>query len=247
MASYCNRSISLGGLFEAGKNIGKLIAVFIASVTTALMFWYIRAWIPTTVDSSYYDYAVFLDSALIGVLPSLWLQQNFRFEFLDVFLRYVWLSYSIIILFGSTLAYCLRTEAIRHFWAVAITLSSGLIIHYFLPTQPPWMAVDEVLRINGEYFSKLDKNLVAAMPSIHQAITCLAGCILWRYRKWGRIFAITYNLLMATSLVYLGEHYLIDSIAGIYIALQSWYLSKKLIHFYQSKSAFRALPIMSKI
>jgi uncharacterized membrane protein (Fun14 family) len=72
------------------------------------------------------------------------------------------------------------------------------------------MAVKGVIRINGNQFISLDKNLVAAMPSIHQAIICLAGCALWQYGTYGRSIAIGYNAAMAFALIYLGEHFLAD-------------------------------------
>jgi membrane-associated phospholipid phosphatase len=91
------------------------------------------------------------------------------------------------------------------------------------------MAVEGVVRINGDYFSKLDKNLVAAMPSIHQAIICLFGCFLWNYGLLGKAIAIFYNFIMLIALVYLGEHYVVDSLVGIFIAIPAWILSDKIL------------------
>ena len=91
------------------------------------------------------------------------------------------------------------------------------------------MAVEGVIRINGAFYTSADKNLVAAMPSIHQAIICLLGCALWRYGNLGRLVSITYNVLMAISLVYLGEHYVVDSIAGVIVATSSWLLAEQIL------------------
>ena len=183
--STISYSISIGGLIEAGKSIfiwlSKALLVVVLSVSSAFLFWQIRAWIPSIIDSSYKSYVIWIDSAIFGNVPSLWLQQNIHSEFLDIFLRGVWLSYSLVILFGSTLAFIIRAETKRHILAVLLTLLAGLFIHFILPTQPPWMAVEGVVRINGNYFSEVDKNLIAAMPSIHQAIVCLFGCFLWKY------------------------------------------------------------------
>jgi membrane-associated phospholipid phosphatase len=225
--------ISVNGLIEAGKNILvwviKGLFVFILSITTAYLFWYVRAWIPSIVNNSFKSYAALIDSIIFGVVPSFWMQQNFRSEILDIFLRWVWFSYGFVILFGSTFVFIFRAETKRHLLSVVITLSTGLLIHYLLPTEPPWMAIESVVRINGDHFSKFDKNLVAAMPSIHQAIICLLGCFLWNYGLLGKAIAIFYNFIMLIALVYLGEHYAVDSFVGIFIAITAWNMSNKII------------------
>jgi membrane-associated phospholipid phosphatase len=225
--------ITIAGLIEAGKNtvvwMIKGLLLLTLSITFAFLFWHVRAWIPSIVDYSYKSYAVWIDSAVLGTVPSLWIQQNFRSELLDIFLRWVWLSYSFVILFGSTFVFILRAETKRHLLSVLLTLSTGLFIHYLLPTEPPWMAVEGVVRINGDYFSKLDKNLIAAMPSIHQAVICLFGCSLWNYGFLGKAIAVFYNLIMLIAVVYLGEHYVVDSVAGIFIAILAWFLSEKIL------------------
>jgi membrane-associated phospholipid phosphatase len=232
--SWLKDSISLAGLVEAGKSIIvcilKAICICSFSILCAFSFWRIRDWIPSIVSYSYKEYAIYLDSVLFGTVPSLWVQQNIRIEFLDVFFRQVWLSYVVVLLFGSTFAYCVRADTIRHLLSITLTLLTGLFIHCLIPTQPPWMAVEKVIRINGDYYTMVDQNLTAAMPSIHQAIVALLGCVVWEFGLWGKVTALSYNLLMLIALVYLGEHFVVDSLAGILIAIQSWFLSKQLLN-----------------
>ena len=230
-------AVSVRGLIEAARNIfiylGKTLFLLSLSLTCALLFWHIRAWIPGSLAYSYKTYVVWLDSLIFGVVPSLWVQQNCRIELLDGFLRGVWFSYVFVLIFGSTIVFILRGPARRHFLSVILTLSAGLLVHYILPTQPPWMAVEGVIRINGALYTSADKNLVAAMPSIHQATVCLLGCALWRYGNVGRLVAITYNGLMAISLVYLGEHFLADSVAGVIAAIAAWLLAERILIGYR--------------
>lgn len=219
-------SISRDGLLDAALNIflwgGKASLVLMLSVIISLLFWYIRGWIPYHVTQSYKNYVIWLDTSIFGFLPSLWIQQHCRNELLDILMRDIWLSYGYVILFGSTIVFSFRGQVQRHILSVSFTLFLGLVIHYLIPTQPPWMAVDGLIRVTGDHLSSLDMNPVAAMPSIHQAIICLAGCALWQYGTFARLMGMIYNVLMATSLVYLGEHFLADSIAGIVIAVISW-------------------------
>jgi len=61
------------------------------------------------------------------------------------------------------------------------------------------------------------------MPSIHMAITWLLPLVVTRQRRRWRLLATTYGGLMGLALVYLGEHYVVDVIAGIVIAAYSWF------------------------
>ena len=226
-------SVSIEGFREAAKTefkwIGTIFLLLCVSVICAHSFWHIRAVIPTIVNHSYKAYVIWLDSFLFGTVPSLWIQQHFRSEPLDVSFRWIWFSYTYVILFGAPFVFMIRGETKRYVLSCILTLGLGLLVHYALPTQPPWMAVDEVIRINGEYFTAIDKNLTAAMPSIHQAIICLFGCALWKYRIYGKVLGIGYNILMVIALVYLGEHFVVHSILGIIIALGSWFGAKRII------------------
>jgi membrane-associated phospholipid phosphatase len=91
------------------------------------------------------------------------------------------------------------------------------------------MAVEGVIRINGEKFTQFDKNLTAAMPSIHQAVICLFGCALWGQGILGKFIAILYNILMLLAIIYLGEHFLVDSIGGCLLAISCWFLVRPLL------------------
>jgi small basic protein len=234
--SWLRNSISLAGLIDAGKCIVvfilKAIFIFSFSILCAFLFWRIRDWIPSIFNYSYKAYAIYLDSILFGIVPSLWIQQHIRIEFLDIFLRQVWLSYVVVLLFGATFTFCVRADTKRYLLSVLLTLGTGLFIHCLIPTQPPWMAVEKVIRINGDYYTMVDQNLTAAMPSIHQAIIALFGCVLWKFGLWGKVAGFSYNVLMLIALVYLGEHFVIDSLVGILIAIQSWFISKQLLNIF---------------
>lgn len=226
-------SISIAGLLEATKTIfiwtGKTLLLLVVSVICSLLFWYIRALIPTWIHHSYKTYVMWLDSLPFGIVPCLWIQQHLRNQLLDILFRWVHISYMYAILLGPTFAFIIRGETKRYLLSFILTISIGLLIHYMAPTQPPWMAVEGVIRINGDYFTHLDKNLTAAMPSIHQAIICLAACLVWKYGIHARVVAISYNIMMGMALVYLGEHFIVDLIAGILIATGSWFIAKRIV------------------
>jgi membrane-associated phospholipid phosphatase len=215
---------------EAAKNIFQWIwSIFLLQIFNAIIayfFWYARAWISTLTHQSYKEYVIWLDSLFFGTIPSLWAQQNIRHEIFDIFLRQVWFSYVYVLLFGAAFILAVRGQTKRYILSLILTLFLGLFVHYIIPTQPPWMAVEGIVRINGEEFTRLDKNLTAAMPSIHQAVIFLFGCTLWGYGILGKFLAILYNILMLLALIYLGEHFLVDAIAGYLLAISAWIIVK---------------------
>jgi membrane-associated phospholipid phosphatase len=77
-------------------------------------------------------------------------------------------------------------------------------------------AYDDLYQALGE------PNSVAAMPSIHMAITF--GMFLWAWRFARRLapWLLAYTGLMGLALAYLGEHYVADELAGMAIAAVAW-------------------------
>ena len=58
-------------------------------------------------------------------------------------------------------------------------------------------------------------NLVAAIPSLHAALSVMLASFLWRrlHRRW-RPLLVAYVLTMAFALVYSAEHYVVDILVG---------------------------------
>jgi membrane-associated phospholipid phosphatase len=126
-------------------------------------------------------------------------------------------------------------------------LALGLVIYFAFPAAPPWVAslsgsLQPTHKVVTEVGSEFNVNIyryfdnqirgsnpVAAMPSIHMAISFAVLVISFRVSRPLGVLALLYNAAMGASLVYLGEHYLIDIVAGIavtlvmYVALEAWF------------------------
>ena len=74
-------------------------------------------------------------------------------------------------------------------------------------------------------------NLVAAVPSLHSALTALVAMFLWpRVRPWVRPLLLLYPLAMGFTLIATGEHYFFDVAlgwlyAGAVMAAWGWWES----------------------
>ena len=117
---------------------------------------------------------------------------------------------------------------------VFVTFASCVIFALYA-TAPPWWAarlglIDEFPRVlAGRGWSRVGLrfatriiqkgqdtvNPFAAIPSLHSAEALLVSVFLWRFTwKWLRPLLAVFPLAMAFTLVYSGEHYLIDVFVG---------------------------------
>ena len=77
----------------------------------------------------------------------------------------------------------------------------------------------------NDYAVQLSKgNAVAAMPSLHASFALIVPLffIRWVRQRWVRIALLSFPALMLTSLVYLGEHWVIDGIVGWLITVATF-------------------------
>ena len=115
------------------------------------------------------------------------------------------------------------------------TFDLGLIGYWALPTAPPWYAGEigalgtgdpalrRMMREHGEAFWRaawrplydvLAGNPLAAMPSLHFATSLMAAHLLTEAGPLAGAMGWTYTVTLGFALVYLGEHYVIDLLAG---------------------------------
>ncbi|MBI4764891.1 MAG: phosphatase PAP2 family protein [Deltaproteobacteria bacterium] len=120
---------------------------------------------------------------------------------------------------------------------------SGLFFYFIIPTVPPWLAANQfdlippLTHFNVVLFNiiipdicnSFDTNPVAAMPSLHSAFPILCSIILWTLYRWRAVPFFLYTFLVLFAIVYTGDHYLTDILAGLILAgICFWGASKKL-------------------
>ncbi|MHB8589291.1 MAG: phosphatase PAP2 family protein [Candidatus Dormibacteraceae bacterium] len=99
------------------------------------------------------------------------------------------------------------------------------------PSAPPWYQLHDVVKINDRTVKALwddqyhvsqiyHPNKFAAFPSLHAAFPALAAVYAWpRYRALA-IGLILWTAAVLLSIVYLGEHYVVDALDGfVYVAV----------------------------
>lgn len=185
-------------------------------------------------------YAIGIDRALgAGRTPTEWLQLGYRGHpgWWDVVAVLVWASFFFV---PHIVAWRLfRLGRLPRYTRAGIAmLSASLVLHYLLPTAPPWWAALErdmgpvyriveaiVTTVSPAVYSignaTLGSNPVSAMPSVHTAWTALAALGIASTTPQ-RLLPVLYVVAMAFSLAYLGEHYLVDCIVGVFLAVGAW-------------------------
>ncbi len=174
----------------------------------------------------------------LGETPTEWLQANLnRPEIVngwDVAFTLVYTSYFIVPFALAGVLWIRDRLAFLGFTRRLVTLVlAGLATYIAFPAAPPWLAaqaglLEDVHRTTAAgwevigggtagLFSKgqASVNLVAAVPSLHAAITALVVMFLWgRVRPWLRPLLALYPLAMGLTLIATGEHYLFDVLLG---------------------------------
>ncbi len=176
----------------------------------------------------------------MGEIPTLRLQRALakkgRVQRRDTLLA--WLHWSWFLVPHGTVVYVL-TRHPEHFeraaGLIAATFDAGVIVYWLAPTAPPWWAgengyVPPVRRIMVEagtefwgqlwqrLYDSLGRNPFAAMPSLHFGTSVMAAHVLGEVGRKEGVIGWTYALALGFALVYLGEHYVTDLVAGFALA-----------------------------
>jgi membrane-associated phospholipid phosphatase len=199
----------------------------------------------------YYEPMIMFDKFIaFGRTPTQWLQRWFWDGHIGTADQLVALLDHAHFFVPPTLLFIIWLERREIFYrsagALLIAAFAAAIVFVLFPAAPPWYAnhhhhLAHVVSINsiqasasslphgGSWLEKqIPSNSVAAMPSLHAGFATLTWLIARNWRRMaGRIFLV-YPLAMFFTVVYLGDHYVLDIIAGIAVALGAWYVSGRL-------------------
>jgi membrane-associated phospholipid phosphatase len=191
-------------------------------------------------------YPIVLDRLLGGgELPTVRLQRALhrdgrfrRFEKALVWAHWVWFATP-----QASVAYVYRRRRSRFARAAVMTYAVfdiGAIGYWALPTAPPWYASQTgrlagdgtaVRRLMVEYgeqfwgprwdalYAALGGNPLGAMPSLHFATATMGMLLLAETGPVAGAVGGAYAATLGFALVYLGEHYVVDLLAGLALTL----------------------------
>ena len=197
-----------------------------------------------------------VEAALFGKpIPTVWLQSHLwhgpnDIQWWDYLTWFIYLTHFFATLVVAAILWTWAHDKFSRFATMVCVLAlTGFATYALYPAVPPWLAaqhgnVGESNRLIGlvwqhvpiaHYGSLFEKgqsyaNNVAAMPSLHAAYALLVTLYLWRLvPRWARPLLAAYPPAMAFALVYSGEHYFVDCLAGwvyataAFVAVNVWF------------------------
>jgi len=187
-----------------------------------------------------------------GTDPNVWLQRHFynknvihwydKVASVTYFTHFIFPVIAIAVLWVTS-----HREWARFMRRFASLLLVSCAMFVILPTIPPWMAAGRNYRIiaplarhTSRGFSSLGLhgfvrswqsaldwgNAVAAMPSLHSAFALFVPAFFLPRIKpiWLKALVLCFPVMMLTSLVYFGEHWVIDGLVGwLLVGLSFWF------------------------
>jgi membrane-associated phospholipid phosphatase len=201
------------------------------------------------------------DKALFGgTVPTVWLQQHLwtpgHFHWYDYGVWAIYMTHFFVVWIVAAVLWRISRRHFRRYAAVTITLTLAAFLTYWLyPAQPPWLAGDGVTlpvvdrivpavwgalgvqTIQSTYENHSFVNTVAAMPSLHAAYPLMLMLFFWPAGRLVRIVLGAYTLAMAFTLVYGGEHFVIDILVGWAMALLAVGLVGRALRLRERQSA----------
>lgn len=230
---------------------GSAVRIWAVYLVGVLLFSHLRAFADGAGMPVQTDYVVTLEKAIFGGgIPTVWLQEQLYtlgntgpLEWLALGTH---VSFFMLPLTVAAVIWRAQPEGFRPFVsAMLLTVFIALPFFVLLPTAPPWIAAQQgdiapVLRlvalgftdISSDAFATANEvvgdNPVAAMPSLHMGVAVLVALAAWRGPRPVALIGAAYPVLMAFALMYTGEHWGTDLIAGTLIAVIAWKIAHRM-------------------
>ncbi len=189
----------------------------------------------------YCEYPIKLEKLLLGTVPSVWLQNlllpDGNAGWLEKILTFFHGTHFIAFLIVGFFIWIKdKVQFNLYKFSFYTLLLIGLSLYALVPTAPPWMASEmfsllpRLVHFNLELYTIYIPDLtagfntdpVAAMPSLHAAFPFLCSLILWKKLKFKALPFYLYTGTIIFTIIYSGDHYLVDILAGVIIAIISY-------------------------
>jgi len=192
------------------------------------------------------DKLIAIDQWLFGLQPSVWAEQFIR-PWLTELLSF---CYMLFFLLAPLVAFILylkkrRAEFRETLSTVILCFYMGYFFYILFPAVSPSIALSDMYRLHfdGTPLADAELKLISilpsqardAFPSLHTAVTLLTLAFAFKYLRWlfWLLLPVCIGLLVAT--VYLRHHYVIDLIAGVFLALAAYLIIPRLERWWQAQ------------
>ena len=211
---------------------------------------YLRGIVPQLTKNAHIVPMIMADNFIFGYIPTIKLQsllykanQLHWYDYVSVIL---YISHFIIPMIVAFIFWLHDRKHFKKYTSAFLILSYFAFITFMLfPATPPWLAsnqgflpplnkiMDQVLGSFGHPISVpslyrfFGANLVAAFPSLHAAYPWLTFLFIYKKSKLFSYISLLYVFGVWFSVIYLGEHYFVDVIAGVIYSSLAYVIVQK--------------------
>lgn len=211
---------------SAARSLILRTTVFLAIIEAYLAYAYLRTLVVRAGISPERDVLPAIDRVLGGgATPGQRLQSWFFVGHVtpfEVFFAGIYAAWFVVPTMLTLYVIVFRWDLIGTYAPVRVSIYFlPLVIYLLMPTEPPWMTVHEsrILPLVTGVVPN-DGNPVAAFPSMHVLTPAtLAMWLWWKQLKVPATLFSLYTALTVFAVLYLGEHYLVDVLASLLIAV----------------------------
>lgn len=242
---------ALGVLVVPVTRIRSFALAFLPYVGIWIIFTFLRSFADETIlaETLNTKVASFERWLFNGQLPTVTLQDRFydptNLHWYDYYFTFTHWSYFIIPHVVAIRLWYKHPARFKHYLSgLTVLLAVGLMIYFLIPSNPPWMAPEPInspaaapvyrvmelvaQHVNGGLYQASNSvigqsNPIAAMPSMHFAATFFLIFPAWYAGKKWFLLALYYAATMGLTLVYCGEHYVVDVVMGGIVATYGWF------------------------
>jgi len=201
----------------------------------------------------YCEYVLKAEQSIFRTVPSVWLQNKLlgdaQFGLLEELVTFFHGTHFIAFLIIGFFIWLKDKENFRVYkLSFYLLMVMGISLYALIPTAPPWMAsnlfglLPPLRHFNLEIYTAIIPDLtagfntdpVAAMPSLHAAFPFLCSLLLFKRYKFRAFPFYLYTAAIFFSIIYTGDHYVADIIAGIVLAITGFVLANHLTKNYIS-------------
>jgi PAP2 superfamily len=219
----------------AWRSWGAMILEWLPFFGLLVLYDFLRGTVSVAPQQAHVDPQIAVDRALgAGQVPTVWLQHHLwdaaHPHAYDIGVWAVYMTHFFVVWVVAAVLWRVARPRFRRYVVLTIVLTLAAFLTYWsFPAQPPWMAselgpVDRIVpaiwerigvgTVQSAYEDGRLVNTVAAMPSLHAAYPFMLMLFFWGAGLRARIGLGLYTLAMAFALVYGGEHFVADILAG---------------------------------
>jgi len=186
-----------------------------------------------------------IDVAILGVSPTLWIEQFSTPLLTDIMYLFYFFYFPMpLIILGWMLYKGKHKDIEKSMFSLLLCYYGAYLIYFFVPAQGPRFFLHESysLVLNGYFLAApihavidaLEPNKLDAFPSLHTAILTVTMIITFKNNRKIFIWFIIAAIGIIISLIYCRYHYFIDIVAGLIWAILITILAEKMYTYYSA-------------